>query len=87
MRSRQDESVSAGISELQSEGVISTRNIERVVDGGAGGLVDGGADGAVVEGGAVDGLDGGDGALGESLVLGILGGDGGAGVAVGCLKC
>lgn len=46
-------------------------------------MVDGAADGAGTEDGAVDGFDGGDGAGGEGLERGVVGGDDGAGVAVG----
>lgn len=80
----QDKAIRAGITKLGRKSVVSADNVIGPVDAASCCLVDGRADGAVVEGSAVHSLDGGDGALGESLQLGVLGGSGGAGITIRC---
>jgi hypothetical protein len=58
LASRQHEAAVSSIPKLSSEDVLAADDVLDVVDAGAGGLVDGAADGAVVEGGAVDFLEG-----------------------------
>lgn len=79
---RQHKPKAPRIPQLARERILRFANIGDVVDAAAGHLVDGGAYGAGFEDGAVDGFDGGDGALGQGLVFGVVGGYGGAGVAV-----
>ena len=79
---RQNEPIIPRIPQFRRKRILRLTDIGHVVDAAAGDLVDGGADGPGFEDGAVDGLDGCDDALGEGLVLSVVGGYDCAGVAV-----
>jgi hypothetical protein len=79
---RQDETIIAGIPQLGREGIVRPDDVVDVVDAVPGRWVDRAADGPVLEGHTMHGLDGVNGAFGQSLQLIVLGGNSGARVAI-----
>lgn len=79
---RQDETIVASVPELRSKCIVALDDVGDIVDAAATGLVNCCANRAIIEAGSVNRVDGGDGTLGQGLILVVVGRQGTAGVAI-----